>query len=62
MDKSETASLARVMICVEEFNSVNFKIKTPKKEIIALLNPQLYGWTIENLIKNSILVGYFHSY
>ena len=35
-------------------NSVNFKIKTPKKEIIALLNSQLYGWTIENLIKNSI--------
>ncbi len=35
-------------------NSVSFKIETPKKEIITLLNPQLYGWTIENLIKNSI--------
>jgi len=35
-------------------NSVSFKIEAPKKEIITLLNPQLYGWTIENLIKNSI--------
>ena len=35
-------------------NSLNFKIETPKEEIITLLNPQLYGWTIENLIKNSI--------
>ena len=35
-------------------NSLNFKIETPKEKIITLLNPQLYGWTIENLIKNSI--------
>jgi len=35
-------------------NSINFKIEAPREEIIALLNPQLYGWTIENLIKNSI--------
>jgi len=35
-------------------NSLNFKIEAPKKEIITLLNAQLYGWTIENLIKNSI--------
>ena len=35
-------------------NSLNFKIEAPKEEIITLLNPQLYGWTIENLIKNSI--------
>ena len=35
-------------------NSLNFKIETPKEKIITLLNAQLYGWTIENLIKNSI--------
>ena len=35
-------------------NSLNFKIEAPKEEIITLLNAQLYGWTIENLIKNSI--------
>ena len=34
--------------------SLNFKIEAPKEEIITLLNAQLYGWTIENLIKNSI--------
>ena len=35
-------------------NSLNFKIEAPREEIITLLNAQLYGWTIENLIKNSI--------
>ena len=35
-------------------NSINFEFVKPKQKIIALLNSQLYSWTIENLIKNSI--------
>lgn len=33
---------------------IEFEIKLPKEPIYANLNPQLYGWTIENLFKNSI--------
>lgn len=35
-------------------NSVNFKLVKPKHKIITLLNSQLYSWTIENLLKNSL--------
>ena len=35
-------------------NSINFKIEIPNEKIITLLNPQLYAWAIENIIKNSI--------
>jgi hypothetical protein len=35
-------------------NSVNFKLVKPKQKIITLLNSQLYSWTIENLLKNSL--------
>jgi len=35
-------------------NSINFKLIKPKQKIITLLNSQLYSWTIENLLKNSI--------
>ncbi len=35
-------------------NSVKFKLIKPKQKIITLLNSQLYSWTIENLLKNSI--------
>lgn len=31
-----------------------FEIKAPRDPIYVNLNPQLYGWTIENLFKNSI--------
>ncbi len=33
---------------------IEFEIKTPREPIYVNLNPQLYGWTIENLFKNSI--------
>lgn len=33
---------------------IEFEIKIPKEPIYVDLNPQLYGWTIENLFKNSI--------
>ncbi|MEZ4779808.1 MAG: HAMP domain-containing sensor histidine kinase [Flavobacteriaceae bacterium] len=33
---------------------IDFELKTPKETIQVNLNPQLYGWTIENLFKNSI--------
>ena len=33
---------------------VAFEIITPKGEIMVNLNKQLYGWTIENLVKNAI--------
>ena len=35
-------------------NSVNFKLVKPKQKIITLLNSQLYSWTIDNLLKNSL--------
>lgn len=33
---------------------VTFNFKAPEGEIYSLINPQLYSWTIENLIINSI--------
>lgn len=33
---------------------VDFHFKAPAKELYSLVNPQLYSWTIENLIINSI--------
>jgi len=33
---------------------VDFEISTPKESLIVNLNKQLYGWTIENLVKNAI--------
>jgi two-component system, sporulation sensor kinase D len=33
---------------------IKFEISTPNKPIPVNLNPQLYAWTIENLLKNSI--------
>ncbi|AUC75042.1 sensor histidine kinase [Olleya sp. Bg11-27] len=33
---------------------VNFNIDTPEHPIYVNLNKQLYGWTIENLVKNAI--------
>ena len=33
---------------------IDFEIITPSGEIIVNLNKQLYGWTIENLVKNAI--------
>ncbi len=33
---------------------VNFKINTPEHPVYVNLNKQLYGWTIENLVKNAI--------
>jgi hypothetical protein len=35
-------------------NLVEFEIITPNGEIMVNLNKQLYGWTIENLVKNTI--------
>ena len=50
---SETESTIEYMK-TRSSNSVNFKLVKPKEKIIALLNSQLYSWTIENLLKNSI--------
>ena len=33
---------------------ITFKSKLPKKKILIPLNPQLFSWTLENLIKNGI--------
>lgn len=33
---------------------INFKIDTPSTPIFVQLNSQLFGWTIENLVKNGI--------
>jgi len=33
---------------------INFTLKLPKGPIYVNLNPQLYSWTIENLVKNAI--------
>ena len=33
---------------------IEFNITVPKEEIFVNLNSQLYGWTIENLVKNAI--------
>ena len=33
---------------------IDFEIVSPQKEIHVMLNPQLYSWTIENLVKNAI--------
>ncbi|GGW55402.1 two-component sensor histidine kinase [Winogradskyella epiphytica] len=33
---------------------INFEIVTPDREIWVNLNEQLFGWTIENLVKNAI--------
>ncbi|TYP77143.1 sensor histidine kinase [Aquimarina intermedia] len=33
---------------------INFSIKLPNAPIIVKLNSQLFGWTIENLVKNAI--------
>lgn len=33
---------------------ISFDLETPNEVIFAELNPQLFGWTIENLVKNSI--------
>ena len=33
---------------------IGFKMNTPKEEILVNLNPELYSWAIENLVKNGI--------
>jgi len=33
---------------------INFELETPENAIFAELNPQLFSWTIENLVKNAI--------
>ena len=33
---------------------ITFKMNAPKGEILVDLNPELYSWTIENLVKNGI--------
>ena len=50
---SETESTIEYMK-TRSSNSVNFKLVKPKEKILVLLNSQLYSWTIENLLKNSI--------
>ncbi|MEC9108434.1 MAG: HAMP domain-containing sensor histidine kinase [Bacteroidota bacterium] len=50
---SETESTIEYMKS-RSSNSIHFEFIKPKEKIIALLNSQLFSWTIENLIKNSI--------
>lgn len=33
---------------------IDFKIDTPQEPLYVMLNSQLYGWTVENLVKNGI--------
>ena len=33
---------------------ITFKMNAPKEAILVALNPELYSWTIENLVKNGI--------
>ena len=33
---------------------IGFNLTTPDEPLMVKLNPQLYGWTIENLVKNAI--------
>ncbi|MCT4629469.1 HAMP domain-containing sensor histidine kinase, partial [Winogradskyella sp.] len=33
---------------------INFEIEHPEVQIPVMLNPQLFSWTIENLVKNAI--------
>ncbi|WP_055434733.1 sensor histidine kinase [Lacinutrix algicola] len=33
---------------------INFNLKLPEQPVYVNLNPQLYSWTIENLVKNAI--------
>jgi signal transduction histidine kinase len=33
---------------------IKFELDIPEEEVFVKLNPQLYGWTIENLVKNGI--------
>lgn len=33
---------------------INFELAVPDRELFVNLNPQLFGWTIENLVKNGI--------
>jgi two-component system, sporulation sensor kinase D len=33
---------------------IKFELDLPEEEVFVKLNPQLYGWTIENLVKNGI--------
>ena len=33
---------------------IKFELDAPKEVVFVKLNPQLYGWTIENLVKNGI--------
>ena len=50
---SETESTIEYMKS-RSSNSIQFEFIKPKEKIITLLNSQLFSWTIENLIKNSI--------
>ncbi len=33
---------------------IQFELNSPNEEVPVMLNPQLFGWTIENLVKNGI--------
>ena len=33
---------------------IEFELNVPQQQVMVMLNPQLYGWTIENLVKNGI--------
>ncbi|MGB2414878.1 MAG: sensor histidine kinase, partial [Flavobacteriaceae bacterium] len=35
-------------------NLISFKMNAPEGEVLVDLNPELYSWTIENLVKNGI--------
>ena len=33
---------------------IQFELNSPNEEVPVMLNPQLFGWTVENLVKNGI--------
>ncbi|MDF9301163.1 HAMP domain-containing sensor histidine kinase [Tritonibacter mobilis] len=55
-DKDIVAETKEAYTYIEARSSklINFSIKLPDHPIMVRLNSQLFGWTIENLVKNAI--------
>ena len=57
LEKTDLVELTRKAFDYLERRSsklIKFELDVPNEEVFVKLNPQLYGWTIENLVKNGI--------
>ena len=54
LDIVEQTKLAYEYLEARSSKLINFSIDMPQKEIPVYLNEQLFGWTIENIVKNAI--------